>query len=80
MGSALLRGDVAAAFAYNPVVLIGLAVLGLLGALWTVELLGGPSPDFMSRLRRWAASVHPTRWLAIGLAAGLVYTLLRNLL
>lgn len=80
MGAALLRGDVAAAFGFNPVVLIGLVVLGVLGVLWIVEVLGGPRvrpPQALGeRLRR----VHPTRWLALGLALSAIYTVLRNLL
>ena len=37
MGGALLHLDIAAAFAYNPVVLVGLVVLGLLGTVWAIE-------------------------------------------
>lgn len=80
MGRSLLELDVVGAFLYNPVVLVGLVVLGVLGVLWTVEVAGGPRfrppTAIAERLRR----VHPTRWLAIGLAAAVVYTLLRNLL
>ncbi len=79
MGSALLHGDLAAAFAFNPAVLVGLVVLGILGVLWSVEVLGGPKvrpPDRLAvRLRR----VHPTRWLLGGLAAAVLYTVIRNL-
>ncbi|MET0692656.1 MAG: DUF2752 domain-containing protein [Propionibacteriaceae bacterium] len=80
MGSSLLHLDLAAAFAFNPVVLIGLVVLGLLGAVWTVEVLGGPRLRVPERLRARLAGVHPTRWLVIGLSCAAVYTVLRNLL
>ena len=43
MGSALLHGDVVAAFVLNPVALVGITVLGVLGVLWAVEALGGPA-------------------------------------
>ncbi|MGI3784564.1 MAG: DUF2752 domain-containing protein, partial [Janthinobacterium lividum] len=43
MGSALLHGDVAEAFAFNPVALVVVALLGVLGVLWVVEALGGPA-------------------------------------
>ena len=79
MGSALLQLDVAAAFAFNPVVLVGLMVLSVLGVLWTVEVLGGrrvrPPRRVGERLRR----VHPTRWLVVGMTLAVLYTLLRNL-
>jgi hypothetical protein len=80
MGNSLLHLDLTSAFRYNPVVLIGLIVLTVLGGLWTVELLGGPRvrpPDQVAdRLRR----IHPNRWLVIGMTAAVIYTVLRNLL
>jgi len=80
MGSALLHLDIGSAFAYNPVVLIGLVVLGVLGVVWTIEAAGGPAirlPRIISRpLRR----VGRDRWLLIGLGAAVIYTVLRNLL
>jgi hypothetical protein len=78
MGSALLHLDVAAAIAANPVVLVGLVVLGLLGVAWTVEVAGGPALRPPRRLRETLRRVHPTRWLVIGLSAAVVYTVLRN--
>ena len=74
VGVALLRGDLAAAWAANQFVLAGLVLLSLLGALWTVEALGGPSVRPPRVLRagadRW--------WLAIGLLA-LGFAVWRNL-
>ena len=80
MGSALLHLDIGAAFAYNPVVLVGLVVLGVLGTAWAIESAGGPAfrpPTAISvPLRR----VGRDRWLLIGLGAAVIYTVLRNLL
>jgi len=80
MGSSLLHLDVASAFAFNPVVLLGLGLLTVLGVLWTVEVLTGvavrPPRRFGDRLRQ----VHPTRWLVAGLVFAGLYTVLRNLL
>lgn len=80
LGSALLHGDVAAAFGYNPVVFVSLALGVIIGALWLVEALGGP------RVRppvRWQAALRRIRpaiwWTAIGVLAAL-YVVLRNLL
>lgn len=80
LGAALLHGRLATAFAENPVLLVGLGVLVVLGVLWSSEALGGP----VVRLpRRWSGrlrAVHPTRRLVVVLVAAVAYTLLRNLL
>ena len=80
MGAALLHGDVLAAFGFNPLALVGLVILGVLGALWTVEAAGGPTlrlpRPLADRLRR----VSPTQWLTVGLLVALIYILVRNLL
>jgi len=78
MGAALLHGDVGGAWAYNPLVLVGIVLLGGLGTLWLVEMLGGPRPRLPAALRR-LRSVHPTTWLVSGMGLAVVYTLLRNL-
>ncbi len=80
MGSALLHGDVSAAFAFNPVALVAVAVLGVLGALWVVEALGGPAVRPPASLRRRLLQTTPTQRLVVLLACGAVYTVLRNLL
>lgn len=79
LGRALLEGDVAAAFVDNPVVLVGLVVLTVLGALWTVEALGGPAVRLPRAWALRAQSVHPTQWLLLGLGGSVVFVLLRNL-
>jgi hypothetical protein len=80
MGAALLHGDVAAAFAFNPLAFIGLGVVTVLGALWMVEALGGPRVRPPRRIADRGVRVHPTTWLIVGLTVAAVYTVLRNLL
>ena len=78
MGGALLRGDLGAAFAYNPVALVGLGVLALIGAAWLTELAGGPRIRGPRSLRRRLAAVRPNQWLVVGVVAAVAYTVLRN--
>lgn len=80
MGAALLRGDVALAWAYNPLVFVGLVLLGLLGGLALTRRLRGLTPTFPPALAARLRAVHPTGWVAVGLAIGVGYTLARNLL
>ena len=80
MGSALLHGDVATAFAFNPAALIGVALLGLVGVLWVVEALGGPAVRPPAGLRRRLLRTTPHQRLSVLLALAVVYTVLRNLL
>ena len=80
LGGALLRGDLVAAFLYNPVVLVGLVVLTVLGVLWTLEALGGPAVRLPARFAARVRRVHPTRWLVLGLVAAAAFVVLRNLL
>ena len=80
MGSALLHGDVATAFAFNPVALMGIAVLGVVGVLWVVEALGGPAVRPPAGLGRRLRSTTPTQRLVVFFAFATVYTVLRNLL
>lgn len=79
LGTALLHGDILAAFTYNPVVLVGLVVLAVLGVLWTVEALGGPAVRLPARLASPLGRVRPTQWLVLGLAGAAAFVLLRNL-
>ena len=78
MGSALLHGDVQAAFLYNPLALIGLLVLGLFGVLWAVEAAGGPAIRPPRSLAAELRRVRLGQWLALGLAVAVLYTIARN--
>lgn len=80
MGAALLQGDLAAAFAHNPVALVAVVVLGVLTLLWGLELLGGPAVRPPAPLRRRLRRVQPRQWLVLALLAGLADVLLRRLL
>ena len=79
MGSALLHGDVATAFAFNPLALVLIAALGVVGVLWTVEALGGPAVRAPAALRAVGRRLSPSQWLVVGLVLAAVYTVLRNL-
>lgn len=79
LGAALLRGDVAAAFAFNPVVFLSLVLASVLGILWVIEALGGPRVRPPLAWRQALERVRPAVWwLVIGLAA-VAYVLIRNL-
>jgi hypothetical protein len=80
MGEALLHGDVQAAFGFNPLALVGLVILGVLGVLWTVEAGGGPAFRLPRPLSERSRRVRPLQWLVIGLLAAVIYTITRNLL
>lgn len=79
MGAALLDGQIATAFALNPVALVALTVVGVLGLLWAVEVAGGlavrPPRMVSSVLRRVPSLV----WLGAGLTLAALYTVVRNL-
>ena len=80
MGSALLHGDLQAAFLCNPLALISLLVLGLLGGLWAVEAAGGPAIRLPRSLAASLRRIRPGQWLALGLAVAVIYTIARNVL
>lgn len=80
MGGALLHGEIGAAFAFNPVALIGLGVLAVVGAAWLVELAGGPRVRGPEALRHRLGAVRPNQWLVAGVVFAALYTVLRNLL
>jgi hypothetical protein len=79
MGDALLHGDVLAAFGFNPLALICLLILGVLGVLWTVEAADGPAFRLPSRLAERLRRVRPGHWLVVGLLVAVIYTIARNL-
>lgn len=73
MGSALLHGDLAAAWAANQFVFLLLCGVVVASAVWVVELLGGPGPRLPQRLRDQRAW-----YLVLGLAA-VAFAVVRNL-
>lgn len=80
LGSALLHGDLGAAFAFNPIVFISL-ILGLLvGALWLIEAVGGPRLRPPAPVIAVARRIGPTRWWIVAGVLAVGYVLLRNLL
>lgn len=80
LGGALLHGDLAAAFAWNPLVFVGLAGLSVLGVLWVVEAAGGPKVRLPASLAVRARRLSPTHWLVVAGLVAVAYTLLRNLI
>ena len=80
LGAALLHGDIAAAFAYNPVVFVSLVLGVVVGVLWLVEALGGPRVRPPASWQAAARRVSPTRWWIIAGILAAIYVLLRNLL
>jgi hypothetical protein len=79
LGSALLHGDVAAAFAYNPVVFLSLVLGVLIGILWIVEALGGPRVRPPLTWRTAARRLRPWVWWTVAGVLAAAYVLLRNL-
>ena len=79
LGGALLQGDVAAAFAFNPLVFVGLVVLTALGVVWILALAAGPTVRLPEPVSRRLRHLHPTQWLLVAGTAAVAYTLLRNL-
>ena len=79
MGAALLHGDLAGAYAFNPALLIALAVLGGLAVLWAIEAAGGPAARPPRRVTEWLQQVPAVAWPLLLGALGVAYSVLRNL-
>jgi hypothetical protein len=79
MGAALLHGDVAAAYAFNPLAFVALIVLGALAAVWSIEALGGPAARLPRSLANQLQRVPALAWAAVALLLAVVDTLVRNL-
>lgn len=79
LGSALLHGDVAAAFGYNPVVFISLVLGVVVGAMWVVEALGGPRVRPPLSWQHAARRIRPAIWWTIAGVLAALYIVLRNL-
>jgi hypothetical protein len=80
MGAALLHGDLSAAFGFNPLALVALLIVAVLGALWLVEAAGGPALRLPRPLAGQLRRVRPSHWLLVVLVVAVLYTLARNLL
>ena len=79
MGAALLHGDLAAAYGFNPAALLTLMALGVLGAIWAVEVLGGPALRLPRGMANRLQGVPAVAWAVVVLLLAVVYTLARNL-
>lgn len=78
MGAALLNGDPAAAFWFNPLAFIALPIAVVLGTVWLLEALGAPAIRPPARLT--AALTVPARHrAALVIVLLLGFTVLRNL-
>lgn len=73
MGAALLRGDLGAAWAANPFVLLLLAGLGVASLCWLVEVLGGPALRLPRRL------ADPQAWFVVLGLVAVAFAVVRNL-
>jgi len=80
MGDALLHGDIRTAFEFNPLALVGMLIMGVLGVLWAVEAAGGPAVRLPRSLAERLRGVRLSYWLVIGLIVAVAYTQVRNLL
>jgi hypothetical protein len=79
MGAALLHGDLAAAYAFNPLVLVALTGLGVVAVVWAAELAGGPAVRPPRRVAGRLRQVPAMAWLLLALLVAVAYTVLRNL-
>lgn len=79
MGTALLHGDLAAAYAANPLALVALLLLVVRAGWWAIELAGGPALRTPDRLRAAVGRLGLTGLLVLTLAVVLAYAVLRNL-
>ena len=79
MGAALLHGDLAAAYAFNPLAFVALIALGALAAVWAIEVLGGPAVRLPRGLANQLQRMPGLAWAALALLLAVVYTLVRNL-
>jgi len=80
LGAALLHGDVAGAFAFNPVVFVSLVLGVVVGALWVIEALGGPRVRPPASWSSAARRVRPAIWWSLAGLLAALYVVLRNLI
>jgi hypothetical protein len=80
MGAALLHADVMAAFLANPLALVGLVALGVLGVVWTIELAGGPALRAPRAISDRLRGLPRITWVLVMVVVAVGCTLVRNLL
>ncbi len=80
MGAALLHGELAAGFGFNPLAFLVVTVLGLLAVVWLIELLGGPQVRLPLGLSAWLRRVAPAAWVVVSAAVAVAFMVVRNLL
>jgi hypothetical protein len=79
MGAALLHGDLAGAYAFNPLALIAMTALGALAVVWAIDVAGGPVARPARSLTKQLQRVPAVAWLLLALLLAVVYTVFRNL-
>jgi hypothetical protein len=79
MGAALLHGDVASAYAFNPLAFILLVVLAVVAAVWAIEVAGGPAVRLPRGVTARLQRVPGVAWTLLVLLMAVAYTVLRNL-
>jgi Protein of unknown function (DUF2752) len=79
MGAAVLQGDLAGAYAFNPALLVVLAVLGALAVVWAIEVAGGPAVRPPRRVLKRLQRVPAVAWLLLAAGLAVAYTIVRNL-
>ena len=75
MAEALLRGDVAAAWAANPLLLVLAVAIGIRAIGWATEFVRNPRGPS----RRWLPASLTEHWFATFVVVSIVYVLVRNL-
>ena len=79
MGAALLHGEMAAAYAFNPLAFLAVGVLATLAVVWAIEVSGGPAVRLPRRMASLARQVPRVLWASLLLVFALGYTVVRNL-
>lgn len=79
MGAALLDGDLASAYAANPLALSAIAVLIVLAGCWAIESVGGPAIRPPAPIRSAARRLGPSGMILAAAALAMAYVVLRNL-
>jgi hypothetical protein len=79
MGAALLHGDLASAYAFNPALLMAVAALVALAVLWAIEVAGGPAVRPPRRLQERLRQIPAVAWPLLVGALTVAYTVVRNL-